>query len=164
MFLIILQKQMDKIWLHFIHCVFSVAFRYQFYFSTKNLFLFFILDFYLSLKGRLFSLFLQQLGCYRDCDEFQLSISQIQYFPFWKIDLLKYISSLFLLWQSSLMTKHIKSKVQVLNRGEKSKVRLDKIMNWKTNFLVLDEPTNHLDVDIKVEWTRAYYRSIGAQH
>ncbi|SER99688.1 ABC-F family ATP-binding cassette domain-containing protein [Salipaludibacillus aurantiacus] len=54
-----------------------------------------------------------------------------------------------------LMTKHIESKVAVLSGGEKSKVRLCKLINNETNVLVLDEPTNHLDVDAKAELKRA---------
>ncbi|WP_416148861.1 ABC-F family ATP-binding cassette domain-containing protein [Salipaludibacillus sp. HK11] len=54
-----------------------------------------------------------------------------------------------------LMTKHIDSKVSVLSGGEKSKVRLCKLINSETNLLVLDEPTNHLDVDAKAELKRA---------
>jgi len=54
-----------------------------------------------------------------------------------------------------LMTKHIDSKVSVLSGGEKSKVRLCKLINSETNVLVLDEPTNHLDVDAKAELKRA---------
>ncbi|MFC0473163.1 ABC-F family ATP-binding cassette domain-containing protein [Halalkalibacter kiskunsagensis] len=54
-----------------------------------------------------------------------------------------------------LTTKHIESKVVVLSGGEKSKVRLCKLINRETNVLVLDEPTNHLDVDAKDELKRA---------
>lgn len=54
-----------------------------------------------------------------------------------------------------LTTKHIESKVEVLSGGEKAKVRLCKLINRETNFLVLDEPTNHLDVDAKDELKRA---------
>ncbi|PYZ92333.1 heme ABC transporter ATP-binding protein [Salipaludibacillus keqinensis] len=54
-----------------------------------------------------------------------------------------------------LMTKHIESKVSVLSGGEKSKVRLCKLINIESNVLVLDEPTNHLDVDAKAELKRA---------
>jgi len=34
-------------------------------------------------------------------------------------------------------------------------VRLCKLINRETNFLILDEPTNHLDVDAKEELKRA---------
>ncbi|HWR60307.1 MAG TPA: ABC-F family ATP-binding cassette domain-containing protein [Clostridia bacterium] len=54
-----------------------------------------------------------------------------------------------------LTTKHIESKVLVLSGGEQAKVRLCKLINKETNFLVLDEPTNHLDVDAKEELKRA---------
>lgn len=54
-----------------------------------------------------------------------------------------------------LTTKHIESQVRVLSGGEQAKVRLCKLINKETNFLVLDEPTNHLDVDAKEELKRA---------
>ncbi|MDN5351532.1 MAG: hypothetical protein PWQ12_450 [Clostridiales bacterium] len=54
-----------------------------------------------------------------------------------------------------LTTEHIESKVVVLSGGEQAKVRLCKLINRETNFLVLDEPTNHLDVDAKAELKRA---------
>lgn len=54
-----------------------------------------------------------------------------------------------------LTTKHIESQVRVLSGGEQAKVRLCKILNRESNFLVLDEPTNHLDVDAKEELKRA---------
>ncbi|MCR1971960.1 ABC-F family ATP-binding cassette domain-containing protein [Clostridium cochlearium] len=54
-----------------------------------------------------------------------------------------------------LTTKHIESKVCVLSGGEQAKVRLCKLINKETNFLVLDEPTNHLDVDAKEELKRS---------
>lgn len=54
-----------------------------------------------------------------------------------------------------LTTQHIESKVVVLSGGEQAKVRLCKLINNETNFLVLDEPTNHLDVDAKEELKRA---------
>ncbi len=54
-----------------------------------------------------------------------------------------------------LTTKHIESKMEVLSGGEKAKVRLCKLMNKESNFLVLDEPTNHLDVEAKEELKRA---------
>lgn len=54
-----------------------------------------------------------------------------------------------------LTTKHIESKILVLSGGEQAKVRLCKLINRETNFLVLDEPTNHLDVDAKDELKRA---------
>ena len=48
-----------------------------------------------------------------------------------------------------LTTKHIESQVRVLSGGEQAKVRLCKLLNRDTNFLLLDEPINHLDVDAK---------------
>ncbi len=54
-----------------------------------------------------------------------------------------------------LTTQHIESKVKVLSGGEQAKVRLCKLINRESNFLVLDEPTNHLDVDAKEELQRA---------
>ncbi len=54
-----------------------------------------------------------------------------------------------------LTTQHIESKIVVLSGGEQAKVRLCKLINKETNFLVLDEPTNHLDVDAKEELKRA---------
>ncbi len=54
-----------------------------------------------------------------------------------------------------LTNNHIESKVMVLSGGEQAKVRLCKLINRDTNFLVLDEPTNHLDVDAKEELKRA---------
>lgn len=54
-----------------------------------------------------------------------------------------------------LTTKHIESKILVLSGGEQAKVRLCKLINKETNFLVLDEPTNHLDADAKQELKRA---------
>lgn len=54
-----------------------------------------------------------------------------------------------------LTTKHIESKVLVLSGGEQAKVRLCKLLNKPTNFLVLDEPTNHLDVEAKEELKKA---------
>lgn len=54
-----------------------------------------------------------------------------------------------------LTNKHIESKVLVLSGGEQAKVRLCKLINRETNFLILDEPTNHLDVDAKNELKKA---------
>lgn len=60
-----------------------------------------------------------------------------------------------------LTTKHIESKIVVLSGGEQAKVRLCKLINTETNFLVLDEPTNHLDQDAKEELKRALYEYKG---
>ena len=54
-----------------------------------------------------------------------------------------------------LTTQHIESKIVVLSGGEQAKVRLCKLINRETNFLILDEPTNHLDIDAKDELKRA---------
>jgi ATPase subunit of ABC transporter with duplicated ATPase domains len=54
-----------------------------------------------------------------------------------------------------LTNQHIESKIVVLSGGEQAKVRLCKLINKETNFLILDEPTNHLDVDAKAELKRA---------
>ncbi|MDO4633569.1 MAG: ABC-F family ATP-binding cassette domain-containing protein [Eubacteriales bacterium] len=54
-----------------------------------------------------------------------------------------------------LTTQHIESRVRVLSGGEQAKVRLCKLINRDTNFLILDEPTNHLDQDAKDELKRA---------
>ncbi len=54
-----------------------------------------------------------------------------------------------------LTTEQLESKVYVLSGGEQAKVRLCKILNRETNFLVLDEPTNHLDPEAKDELKRA---------
>ncbi|MCT4564826.1 MAG: ATP-binding cassette domain-containing protein [Maledivibacter sp.] len=61
-----------------------------------------------------------------------------------------------------LTTKHIESKILVLSGGEQAKVRLCKLINRETNFLVLDEPTNHLDVDAKEELKRALKEYTGS--
>jgi len=54
-----------------------------------------------------------------------------------------------------LTNDHITSQMKVLSGGENAKVRLCKLMQRETNWLVLDEPTNHLDVDAKEELKRA---------
>lgn len=54
-----------------------------------------------------------------------------------------------------LTTKQIESQVRVLSGGERSKLRLAKLLNKETNILLLDEPTNHLDVDAKAELAKA---------
>ncbi|MDD3368916.1 MAG: ABC-F family ATP-binding cassette domain-containing protein [Lachnospiraceae bacterium] len=61
-----------------------------------------------------------------------------------------------------LTTQHIESLVRVLSGGEQAKVRLCKLINQETNFLILDEPTNHLDVDAKEELKRALTAYKGA--
>lgn len=54
-----------------------------------------------------------------------------------------------------LTNEHITSQMKVLSGGENAKVRLCKLMQKETNWLILDEPTNHLDVDAKAELKRA---------
>ncbi|WP_206458864.1 ABC-F family ATP-binding cassette domain-containing protein [Anaerovorax sp. IOR16] len=54
-----------------------------------------------------------------------------------------------------LTAEHITSQMKVLSGGENAKVRLCKLMQKETNWLVLDEPTNHLDVEAKEELKRA---------
>lgn len=54
-----------------------------------------------------------------------------------------------------LTNEHITSQMRVLSGGENAKVRLCKLMQRETNWLVLDEPTNHLDVEAKAELKKA---------
>ena len=54
-----------------------------------------------------------------------------------------------------LTNEHITSQMKVLSGGENAKVRLCKLMQRESNWLVLDEPTNHLDVEAKEELKRA---------
>ncbi len=54
-----------------------------------------------------------------------------------------------------LTTEHITSQMKVLSGGENAKVRLCKLMQRDTNWLILDEPTNHLDVEAKEELKKA---------
>ncbi|GAU78104.1 ABC-F family ATP-binding cassette domain-containing protein [Fusibacter sp. 3D3] len=61
-----------------------------------------------------------------------------------------------------LTNQHIESKIVVLSGGEQAKVRLCKLINRETNFLILDEPTNHLDVDAKAELKRALQKYKGS--
>ena len=61
-----------------------------------------------------------------------------------------------------LTNEHITSKMSVLSGGENAKVRLCKLMQKESNWLVLDEPTNHLDVDAKDELKRALREFKGA--
>lgn len=61
----------------------------------------------------------------------------------------------FALAKCGLTAEHITSQMKVLSGGENAKVRLCKLMQKETNWLVLDEPTNHLDVEAKEELKRA---------
>ncbi|MDD2484436.1 MAG: ABC-F family ATP-binding cassette domain-containing protein [Eubacteriales bacterium] len=54
-----------------------------------------------------------------------------------------------------LTNEHITSQMRVLSGGENAKVRLSKLMQRDTNWLILDEPTNHLDVEAKAELKKA---------
>ena len=57
-----------------------------------------------------------------------------------------------------LTTKHIESQVRVLSGGEQAKVRLCKLLNRDTNFLLLDEPINGLDPEGIVEFRNLLLR------
>ena len=54
-----------------------------------------------------------------------------------------------------LTKNHIESKISVLSGGEQAKVKLCKLINKPSNFLILDEPTNHLDKVAKEELRKA---------
>ena len=54
-----------------------------------------------------------------------------------------------------LTNEHITSQMKVLSGGENAKVRLCKLMQRESNWLILDEPTNHLDVEAKAELKKA---------
>ncbi len=60
-----------------------------------------------------------------------------------------------------LTNEHITSQMKVLSGGENAKVRLCKLMQRETNWLILDEPTNHLDVDAKEELKNALIKFKG---
>ena len=60
-----------------------------------------------------------------------------------------------MLAKCGLTTENMEVLVRVLSGGERSKLRLCKILNRPTNVLVLDEPTNHLDPEAKEELKRA---------
>jgi len=60
-----------------------------------------------------------------------------------------------------LTNEHITSQMKVLSGGENAKVRLCKLMQRETNWLILDEPTNHLDVDAKEELKNALMKFKG---
>jgi ATPase subunit of ABC transporter with duplicated ATPase domains len=54
-----------------------------------------------------------------------------------------------------LKNEHINRSMSALSGGEQAKVRLCKLLQRESNWLVFDEPTNHLDVVAKEELKRA---------
>lgn len=54
-----------------------------------------------------------------------------------------------------LKNEHINRPMTALSGGEQAKVRLCKLLQRESNWLVFDEPTNHLDVAAKDELKRA---------
>ena len=54
-----------------------------------------------------------------------------------------------------LKNEHINRSMNALSGGEQAKVRLCKLLQRESNWLVFDEPTNHLDVVAKDELKRA---------
>ncbi|MFD2371426.1 ABC-F family ATP-binding cassette domain-containing protein [Brevibacillus sp. GCM10020057] len=54
-----------------------------------------------------------------------------------------------------LKNEHINRNMNALSGGEQAKVRLCKLLQRESNWLVFDEPTNHLDVVAKEELKRA---------
>lgn len=60
-----------------------------------------------------------------------------------------------MLAKCGLLEKNIDMRLKMLSGGERAKVRLCKIMNHRSNFLVLDEPTNHLDNISKIALRKA---------
>lgn len=54
-----------------------------------------------------------------------------------------------------LKNEHINRSMAALSGGEQAKVRLCKLLQRESNFLLFDEPTNHLDVVAKEELRRA---------
>ncbi|MFY0544313.1 ABC-F family ATP-binding cassette domain-containing protein [Brevibacillus sp. H7] len=54
-----------------------------------------------------------------------------------------------------LKNEHINRSMTALSGGEQAKVRLCKLLQRESNWLVFDEPTNHLDVVAKEELKRA---------
>ncbi|MGZ0049620.1 ABC-F family ATP-binding cassette domain-containing protein [Brevibacillus gelatini] len=54
-----------------------------------------------------------------------------------------------------LKNEHINRNLNALSGGEQAKVRLCKLLQRESNWLVFDEPTNHLDVVAKEELKRA---------
>lgn len=54
-----------------------------------------------------------------------------------------------------LKNEHINRSMTALSGGEQAKVRLCKLLQRESNWLIFDEPTNHLDVIAKAELQRA---------
>ncbi|USK33823.1 ATP-binding cassette domain-containing protein [Bacillus sp. F19] len=54
-----------------------------------------------------------------------------------------------------LKNEHISRPLNQLSGGEQAKVRLCKLLQYESNWLLFDEPTNHLDVTAKEELKRA---------
>ncbi len=54
-----------------------------------------------------------------------------------------------------LKNEHITRPLNMLSGGEQAKVRLCKLMNNESNWILFDEPTNHLDVYAKDELKKA---------
>ncbi len=54
-----------------------------------------------------------------------------------------------------LKNEHINRQMSALSGGEQAKVRLCKLLQRESNWLLFDEPTNHLDVVAKEELKRA---------
>jgi ATPase subunit of ABC transporter with duplicated ATPase domains len=54
-----------------------------------------------------------------------------------------------------LKNEHINRQLSALSGGEQAKVRLCKLLQRESNWLLFDEPTNHLDVVAKEELKRA---------
>lgn len=54
-----------------------------------------------------------------------------------------------------LKNEHISRPLNQLSGGEQAKVRLCKLLQYESNWLLFDEPTNHLDVVAKEELKRA---------
>ncbi|GGE55109.1 ABC-F family ATP-binding cassette domain-containing protein [Priestia taiwanensis] len=60
-----------------------------------------------------------------------------------------------MLARCGLKNEHITRPLSMLSGGEQAKVRLAKLMNNESNWILFDEPTNHLDVSAKEELQRA---------
>src|SRR5699024_2792097 len=56
-----------------------------------------------------------------------------------------------MLARCGLKNEHITRPLHMLSGGEQAKVRLCKLMNNESNWILFDEPTNHLDVYAKDE-------------
>lgn len=60
-----------------------------------------------------------------------------------------------MLARCGLKNEHITRPLNMLSGGEQAKVRLCKLMNNESNWILFDEPTNHLDVYAKDELKKA---------